>query len=454
MKLDLFLEEVHHALKHGSTLSLVSLGAFSIVLTDSIMTAWLGASEFSGVAIAGLVYSIFLQFGVGCTYILAPQLAEATSRGFTTRARIIESEATRIALSYAVGVAFLLVAISLISQKWIVYDGSVHMHIYMFAIAPSIIPQILLIICEERCIADNKTSVVLVGTIWEIICNAALNYIFMFVLDFGVVGAALSTLLTTTSAIFIVILIAKLHLIRSFATVGRTRYRKMISKRLKALGLPLGGLEVLLFLLFAQTTVIVSSYNVEILPAHIIVFQITELASLIYFGFGEATATRIASHYGRRSFIGLRHCVSVNLVISAIFGTILAILTYSFSDVVFKLYAKDGSEFKFIDIIYNKLIIYGSILVLLQAIQINLLCILRGLGDTTYTTIVSTIGYGGIGFIGCLILVNFFSGDVFSVWLMLILATVFVCLTLIIRLRSINASKLVPIKRKSGHLPT
>ncbi|WP_460077193.1 MATE family efflux transporter [Roseibium sp. ROS1] len=430
--------DASYIVRHGSTLGLANLGAFSIVFTDSVMIAWLGREEFIGVSFGVLVYAVLLQFGLGCSYIVAPQISEAIGRNLEYRSRATTRETLQLSLIYSV------LATPLIYFGYIplmafldqfVFAG--HTATYLSIVCLAIVPQMLFVVVGENCVGHGKSQIVLLGTAFAVSSNFILNYLLIFKFDYGVAGVAASTVLTSVFSLLFVAGLSRKLLSLGGSLAGQGPLRRAIRSRLIRLALPLGFLEVLLFFLFAQTTVLVGITDASFLPAHLIVFQITEGVVLVFFGFGEALATKIAFYKGKGNLADIARLINLSYVISAFLGFVCAIVLFTFSDLIFDLYARGKDEFADAGAKFHDLIGLGILLVVVQSFQVMLISALRGFGDTRYSTIVSVLSLGLIGLGGGALSAHFFGGGAFSVWICLNVATLLIAGLCLYRLDSV-----------------
>jgi MATE family multidrug resistance protein len=419
--------DVSYLFRHGSTLGLANLGAFSIVFTDSVMIAWLGPEEFAGVSFGVLVYAVLLQFGLGCSYIIAPQVAETIGRNLRLRTRLVTRETLKLAAAYSVlAVPLIYLGAVPLMAFHDRFDFADHTAAYLSIVCIAIVPQMLFVVLGENCVGHGRSQIVLLGTGFAIATNFILNYLLIFELGYSVPGVAASTVLTSILSLLFVSVLSRKIVALGGGIAAPARLRSAIRLRLLKLALPLGFLEVLLFFLFAQTTVLVGIADAGFLAAHLIVFQVTEGLVLVFFGFGEALATRLAFYKGKGDLAGVTRLINLSYAVSALLGAVCAALLFASSDLIFDVYARGKHEFAEAGNNFRELIGLGILLVAVQSLQVMLISALRGFGDTRYSTIVSVLCLGLIGLGGGALSVRFFGGGAQAIWICLNVATVLI----------------------------
>ena len=430
--------EAAHLLRHGTTIGLSYLGAYAIVFTDSVMVAWLGTAEFTGVSLGVLYYAVPLLFGMGCTYVVAPQVAEALGRGRRLRSRLVGIESIMLAA------VFSILAIPLVyfgSIPLAVFGGSVefieYTSTYLSIVCFAFVFQVLSVTVGQICVGHGKSHIILYESILAFFVNILLNYLLIFVLDFGVAGVAVSTVATSLLALGFTTFMARRIVAGGGIPPLRHRLRKALRGRLVRLSLPLGFLEVLLFFLFSQTTVLIGLASPGHLPAHLIVFQVGEGVALFFIGYGDAVAARIAFYKGRGDRGGMRRLVALACVLTGMIGLACALAMWTGSDRIFDFYAQGKPDFARAKPVFDLLVPLGALLMAIDSIHVILICSLRGLGDTRYLTTMSAICMGSVGLGGGAVAINTFPGGAIWVWLCLDAAVLLVTAMAYLRFRRI-----------------
>lgn len=176
-------------------------------------------------------------------------------------------------------------------------------------------------------IMDTRTSmwILLFGNILNIIGNYILIYGIAGFPQLGLFGAGISTLFSRI--IMLVIFIALFFLLPRYHDYRKGFIRSVLNRtdffRLNALGWPLAlqmGMETAAFSL---TTVMVGWIGTTALAAHQIMFTISTLFFMMYYGMGAATAVRVSYFRGQARSADVRRAAYSG------FGLILAMALIS-----------------------------------------------------------------------------------------------------------------------------
>jgi MATE family multidrug resistance protein len=302
--------------------------------------------------------------------------------------------------------------------------------LYVNYLTPSILP-VLYLRATERFLNCQRILFpgVLVGII-ALVLNIIFNYFFIFICNFGFIGAPLATTTSRYLQLFMLwfyIYWKGIHK-RSCDKIYKESFQlKQIWEYLK-LGFPSAIWLWLESMGWNIVTILVGTLQVETTTAaHAIAISVLTLSFITPLGIGVGTSTRVGNLIGERrpnkakftSIVSISFISTIMIIQSvciAIFGKYLATIWNSDPEVI---------------AVTSNLFFFTGIIAFQDAFQTVCTAILRGIGKPG----IGTIGNLCYWFIGVPIGILFdhvFHLDVFSYWWGLLIALTFICVFLIV----------------------
>lgn len=384
-------------------LGLANLLVLANTIVDTIMLGAVGAEALAGATLGIQLFLLLVVFGDGVVLAFAPTYTQALG-GNDRRARAAVMRGTILvclALS-VVSICIMYAAEHVFRSVGINSDLSSISGDYNKIAALSVFPTLLSIAGWELASAHDKASCVLVASILGFIANASLNWVFIYGnLGFepmGVMGASLSTFI---SSLIIMGTIA-IHLRKELADlfgcrIGLSESLDSAAQVLK-LGAPIGVIEIATVGFFASSTYLISVYGADVLAAHAVAYQVTELAIVFILGFGEAATIKIGLLFGTLRGEEIK-ATARDLVLGCVFiSLLLCVLMITLASEIPKVYfGFEAGSLERSKSLATQIILIGATFTVLDALQIVYLGILRGLQDTAIPMVYVLAGYWLVG---------------------------------------------------------
>lgn len=389
--------------KMAIPLGLANLAIVGNSIVDSIMVGNVGSLELATVALALQAYLLLVVFGEGLALSFAPlfteQLGADDARG---KYRVLEGNLIVVLLFSALAAVIQYNAadiFKLLGQDPAVAEYSTQ---YNRIIAFGIFPALVFVMLWEVASIYDKPNLVTIVSILGFFGNIVLNQVLIFgtslTPSYGITGAATSTVLVSLIMVGILTYLLRSELKSIFQKqfIGASSVKNWVHTF--KLGLPIGLTELATVGFFASSTFLVGKMGVDMLAAHAIAFQVTELAVVFVIGCGEAAAIKIGLAVGRKQSLPEINTLLRNLLIStAGISVVVMLILFAFSDLIPNIFLSSSETHQPIMSLATILILIGATFTALDAFQIVLLGALRGMQDTAVPMVNVVIGYWLVG---------------------------------------------------------
>ena len=195
------------------------LGQMTVQLADNMMVGRLGKESLAGASFANSIFIVFLVMGIGMSYAITPQTAQAD--GEKNIPKLIEILKHGFLVNIVFGVLLTAIIISITDLLWYFNQPQIVVELaipYLGIIAMSIIPFMAYQAFRQFAEGLGYTKQSMYITIIGNIINIFLNYIFIFgKLGFepmGLYGAGLATMISRV--IMAIMMIAFVYFNRRF----------------------------------------------------------------------------------------------------------------------------------------------------------------------------------------------------------------------------------------------
>lgn len=312
------------------------------ILVDGIFVSHgVGPTALAGVNIAVPIFSILLSIslwiGMGGATLYSISLGEGNKK----RAHQLFT----LAFTTMLAVVLTLVLILLLNLKDIAYIFGAsdvtypyvqeYLHVILLFGVFYTIENLLSIFIRN----DGNPKLAMMGLITTSILNIILNYVFIFMLHYGVKGCALATALSTIIGMSVLCLHffrkqSELKFVSSFFSLSDL-------KKIFAIGLPS-------FIVEASMAIIVILYNVSFLhylgangvTAYAMVNYIHTVLLTVFLGIGMALQPLVSYHHGARLKKRLIELLKIGLATALILGLSIAIIAMLFPSPLMDLFGE------------------------------------------------------------------------------------------------------------------
>ncbi|WP_157212988.1 MATE family efflux transporter [Pseudomonas sp. M47T1] len=422
-------------------LGLANLLMLANTIVDTIMLGAVNAETLAGATLGIQLFLLLVVFGDGVVLAFAPMYTK--SLGSDDKSG--QAAVMRGTILLCLGLSLMAIGVMYAAEHLFVLFGidtalSAISGDYNRIAALSVFPMLLSIAGWELASAHDKASCVLVASILGFLANAALNWVFIYgnlgFTAMGVSGASLSTLISSLVILgTIVVYLRKEVRILFSCKISMALCFKSAIQVLK-LGSPIGVIEIATVGFFASSTYLISIYGAEVLAAHAIAYQVTELAIVFVLGFGEAATIKIGLLLGTLRNQELKEMVR-NLILGCISVSVLlcALMILLSTDIPKLYFGFESSSLERPQNLATQLILIGATFTILDALQIVYLGILRGLRDTAIPMMYVLVGYWAVGVPGGLLLSGPAGLGPQGIWYGLTIGLLAVCVGLFWRLK-------------------
>ncbi len=422
-------------------LGLANLLVLANTIVDTIMLGAVGAEALAGATLGIQLFLLLVVFGDGVVLAFAPTYTQALgSNDRQGRAAVLRGTVLVCFGLSVVAVCIMYAAEHVFAKLGIDAGLSSISGDYSRIAALSVFPMLLSIAGWELASAHDKASCVLVASILGFLANAGLNWVFIYGnLGFepmGVTGASLATLISSLIILATIAIYLRKELGELFGC--RTGLVTSLASALQVLklGSPIGVIEIATVGFFASSTYLISFYGADVLAAHAVAYQVTELAIVFVLGFGEAATIKIGLLFGTLRGREIKEMVR-DLVSGCIFiSLLLCVLMIALATGIPKVYfGFESSSLERSQSLATQLILIGATFTVLDALQIVYLGILRGLQDTAIPMVYVLVGYWLVGVPASLLLSGPAGLGSQGVWYGLTIGLLAVCAGLFWRLK-------------------
>ena len=405
-------------------LGIANLSVVALTVTDVVMLGQVGTFELASGVLAMQIYAILLVFGEGLVMGFGPNYGRDASAGRFERLPGLIRAAMFCVLLLG-GFSLLVMALGpeillILQQEQAL---ALHARSYMLLIGAAVIPNLLFLLFWEILLYNDSSRLVLVGSIIQVLVNAAGNYLLIYgkfgFPELGLAGAGISTLVSAMagSAVLAWYCLRDGFLsMRDLTSVRASETARPLVALLR-LGVPFGLTLISTMAFLSAATYLMGLYGEDAIAAHAVAFQVNEIIIIFLLGFGEYAALLLSTNLGGQSNRDIRKtclrvCTAALLVLLA-----MIVPAYLFRDHIVGMVLAIGSAQNAEAVRLSIRIISLSLpFVILSALIIVLQGILRGLHSTSVPFVLILVGYWGCGFPAQVWLMQNYPDNPLAIW--------------------------------------
>ncbi len=376
------------------------LGQVTVHVADSMMVGRLGKEPLAGGSFANSIFVIFLVMGIGMSYAITPQTAQADGEKNIQKIADILKHGILINLLFAI----LLVTVILVGKDvlWlfnqpveVVELALPYLEIITWSLLPFMLYQTFRQFGEGLGLTKPAMYITLTGNI----INIGLNYILIFgKLGFeplGLYGAGIATLISRIVMATMMILFVYYH--RQFAQYWQAFSfgnfsRSMIKINLN-LGFPMAFQLIFEISTFSVAAIMIGWIGTAQLAAHQIALNMASITYMISLGIAAAATIRVGNQLGKKHYKNMRTAALTCFIMAMGFMTVAAILFILGRNFLPTLYIDDPQVIQQAAI----LLIVAGLFQLSDGVQVIALGALRGMSDVKVPTLITMVAYWIIG---------------------------------------------------------
>ncbi len=398
--------ELGATLALGWPIILANLAITAMTATDFMMLGRLSPHALAAGSLGFFVYQPLFLFGLGVVGALSPIAAARIGAGHgRDPLRRATHQALIFAVVYAVivwialaGAVPFLLAIG--EPGDVAHDAGIYLRGFQWSLAPSLVYTA----ARAAFSALERPRPALIAGLVAVAFNALANYALIFgklgMPALGIIGSGFATTLSQTLMCALLLATSlidpRMRSLRLFALPWRLVGTELAA--LWRLGLPIGAMIVAEVGVFAAATLAMGRFGARAIEAHTIALQIASLAFMVPLGLGQAATVRVGLAYGAGDARAIAHSGWSAFGLTTLFA-------------VFSAAAMIGAPrlmiAPFIDLdapanadtiaLAIALIRIAALFQIVDASQVALANMLRGLHDSRTPLVIALLGYWAIG---------------------------------------------------------
>ncbi|TEW52774.1 MATE family efflux transporter [Psychromonas algicola] len=375
---------------------------------DMIFASRLGSLEVASIAFVTPLFIMLKAFASGVTRggvsIIATLLGEEKKEKASAYATQLRLLIIVLSIIFAIPGVFLLPAIlKAVGVSTELYNQAlIYSQILFFSVPAMLIFQLYISLFKSQ----GKMKVISTISILGIICNAILNAVFLYIIEFKIDGLAYATLLTSAIQMLIILYLYG-HQEHQFNIGWRTssNYSKAaIWTKLLKVGLPLSFTQASSHFGFLVLNVFIVQFGHQAVAAFAIGNRINSLLFSPAKEIGGGLIPLIAQNWGRGAIDRVKETIKLGLLYSLIIGISAAFLIQLIKYPIAHFLTKDDPE------TYQHVINYVGLVgwtAIAWAVFHALQGIVNSFQKTMFTLVVNTVRLWGIRIPGILLFYAF-----------------------------------------------
>ena len=385
-------------------------------LTDVIMLGWYGVEELAAVVLGTTLWAVLFIIGSGWSMAVITLASRAAGEGSPRWVRRYVRMGCWLAILFCIVVSpFLWSSGSLLILLEQQQDISMMAQSYLRIAMWGLYPALLVMTLKSFFLAVVRPNVILWSTLSGAALNILLNYILIFgrfgLPELGITGAAIATVTAHVFTLVLMLLAISSRHFRVYRLLkGIWRPCWATFGELFMMGWPVGMALIAESAFFGFSAIMAGWIDTSTLAAHGIVVEIAAFVFMVYLGLANAGSARIGRATGRRDRCDLveSYRSTIHLTLCMVILVMLAFLLLP--EFIVSAFLNTASPDSLIVLgIGVGLLFIAALFQLADAMQVVMLGLLRGLGDTRTPMIIAGFSYLMIG-IPCSYALGFIAG--------------------------------------------
>ncbi len=373
-------------------------------LTDVLMLGWYGIDALAAVVLGATLWQVLFIIGTGFAMATITLAARSAGEGNRAGVRRYVRMGCWLAMAFACLVAPLMWTAGpifrLLGQQ---ADTSILAESYLRIALWGLCPALVAMTLKAFFLAIIRPQIILWSTLAGALFNVLLNYVLIFghlgAPELGLAGAATASVVAHGLTLGIMVLTATRRPFRPYRLFHRIwRPDREAARQLFALGWPVSVTLIAETAFFGLSAIMAGWISTETLAAHGIVIEIAAFVFMVYLGLASAATTMSARAVGAGSRVDLilTYRAALHLTMLMVMATVVVFLTLPGPIIAgFLDPSAEGSER--VRGIAVRLLMIAALFQLADAMQVVLLGLLRGLGDTRTPMIIAALSYLAVG---------------------------------------------------------
>ena len=395
-----FRKHFHKNLSLAYPVMLSHLGQVTVHVADSMMVGRLGKEPLAGSSFANSIFVIFLVMGIGMSYAITPQTAQAD--GEKNIPKLTEILKHGILINTLFGVLLAVIILSGKNLLWFFNQPEIVVELalpYLVIITYSLLPFMLYQAFRQFAEGLGFTKQAMYITVAGNILNIILNYILIFgKLGFepmGLLGAGVATLISRI--VMALLMISFVYFNHRFTQYWHAfKYGNFSWTLIKVnlnLGFPMAFQFIFEVSTFSLAAIMIGWMGTTQLAAHQIAINMASISYMISLGIAAAATIRVGNQLGQKDYKTMRNAAMTCFIMAIGFMSFTAIVFILGRYFLPTLYIEDTYVIHQAAI----LLIVAGLFQLSDGVQVIALGALRGMSDVKIPTLITLIAYWVIG---------------------------------------------------------
>lgn len=397
--------EIRELLKLVIPLASAQIAQAGAGFVDSVMMSWLGQEILASGALATITFNLFMFTGIGVVSSVSSLVAEAYGAQRNRQVGQITRQGLWIALLLALPGMLIIANLDTVMRQFGQAETTVALaDTYLNIVAWGLFPAIGFAVLRGCIVALSEARPIMFIVIIATLFNAVGNYALAFgKLGFPVMGIA-GLAIATMIAHWIMFLWLfgymlwnkRLRVYSLFQSLHHLEPR--ITKQLLGVGVPVGIVVVLEYVLYTTVTFMMGALGVPVLAAHQVVWQTIIVVFMVPLATSYAVTVRVGQWLGKQNWSRVWLAVFVSIGLAVTFMLVTGIFLLIFSRQIISLYLNldDPVNAEAISVAVSILSI-AALGQILDAVQRTLYGALIGLQDTGVPMLLGATSYLGVG---------------------------------------------------------
>jgi MATE family multidrug resistance protein len=398
--------------------------AFSTI--DIVMMGWLGPLDIAAGGLALSLFNLFCFIGMGLMMPISNLITAASVDVEYADAEIPDITRASFVLATLAGLIFWCLMIGLNKMlAWLEQDVLIttKASCYLLILAPGILPFLWVQVLRNFMIGLHQSGWLLLIMLISVALKAALNIVLVLGLlvmpPLGLTGIAWSTIIIHLFSFIVLLLSVRCNpKIGCLLSINMQRTRGDTLLRIWWIGLPLAITQGLESGFFAMVALLMGEISVEALAAHNVVYQAVSIALMISIGLSHSASIKVSRACAQKDINIARRLAYITLSIGGSCMMVIAVLYFAFPNQVLHLFLLPGHpDNSTVLTIAKQLLIIAAVLQFFDCSQSISIGILRGLGETSSSSVIALIGYWAVGLPTAWLLGNVIQGGAIGIWI-------------------------------------
>lgn len=314
-----------------------------LVINSIILGQFVGNLALASIGIASSINFVVIGFCMGITQGFSINMAQSFGAGDFVRLRKLCYNAKLLTFYTGVVLTVVLAIINtpllkLMGTPSVLFDMT---HSFLFVLYLGCIPLLYYNLYSGILRSVGNSAMPIVFLSLSVIMNTILTYIFVSAFNLGLVGTAISTIISqSTSVFFSMLYVKKKYPILSINKEEKIQ-DKHLMKRLLNQGIPMGLQFSFTGIGFMVVQSFLNGFDTIYIAGFSIATRIQNILNNIYIAIGAAIATFTSQNFGARKYHRIKKGINSAAIVSVCLSIVSAFIITHYGEAIAGLFSKD-----------------------------------------------------------------------------------------------------------------